>query len=171
MFTFNPLVYEQDELSRIFWQRYAIANTEATNTVLDDPIKDWDTLTLEVFQRLYNDPHPPRLEPILPEHKWATVLHQHFQDQPDFTILTQKCFNDVAASGVATTTIANHLKHHIPKPESPLKDVEELRHQARQKQTQLQQTADPGEKNQLALGKRRSRSLKITPNNWFQKSI
>jgi uncharacterized protein with von Willebrand factor type A (vWA) domain len=150
MFTFNPLVYQQDELSKIFWQRYAIANTEATNTVLDDPIKDWDTFTLEVFQRLYNDPHPPQLDPILPEHKWATVLHQHFQDQPDFTILTQKCLNDIAASGVATMTIANHLKHHIPKPESPLKDVESLRNQARQKQTQLQETADPGEKNQLA---------------------
>jgi uncharacterized protein with von Willebrand factor type A (vWA) domain len=150
MFTFNPLVYQQDELSKIFWQRYAIANTEATNTVLDDPIKDWDTFTLEVFQRLYNDPHPPQLDPILPEHKWVTVLHQHFQDQPDFHILTQKCFNDVAASGVATMTIANHLKHHIPKPSSPLKDVESIRNQARIKQTQLQQTADPDEKNQLA---------------------
>ncbi|WP_413167763.1 hypothetical protein ACL6C3_13810 [Capilliphycus salinus ALCB114379] len=149
MFTFNPLVYQQDELSKIFWQRYAIANTEATNTVLDDPIKDWDTFTLEVFQRLYNDPHPPRLDPILPEHKWATVLHQHFQDQPDFTILTQKCFNDVAASGIATMTIANHLKHHIPKPSSPLKDVESIRHQARQKQTQLQQTTDPKSLEQL----------------------
>lgn len=86
----------------------------------------------EVFHRMYYDFDPSFKNVIAPEHQWAKSLHDALSQNERLRGLAFRHSGNPVAAGLATVDVVDVLLKQLPEPESPIKDLSELRRQARQ---------------------------------------
>jgi uncharacterized protein with von Willebrand factor type A (vWA) domain len=127
----KPLVFEVSDISRGFFTDFVRKHQDAERIFesCDQRIFNLRRLSLEVFHRLFREPHPKMPDPAMvpPENRWALTLHQKLTDQPEFDILLDQTDSDYMAAGMATMSFMENIARALPASLAPTADPAVLR--------------------------------------------
>ncbi len=127
----RPLVCEISDISRGFFTDFIRRNQDSVRIfdACDQRVFNLKRLSLEVFHRLFREPHPKMPDPqaIAPENRWALTLHQRLTDQPEFDLLLEHTDSDFMAAGLATMTFMDAVAASLPTPRVKASDPAQLR--------------------------------------------
>lgn len=131
----KPLVYEISDISRGFFNDFVRKNQDAERIFesCDRRVFNLRRLSLEVFHRLFREPHPAMPGPgtVPPENRWALTMHQRLSDQPEFDILLDRTDSNFMAAGMATMSFMESVAALLPAPRVRASDPAQLREEIR----------------------------------------
>lgn len=152
------LIYKTSEWSDLLWNDHIAQSTTAQQLIRDGMNRqgEFPEFANDVHAALYLR-HQPPFEDNAPQ--WANELLNQAQAIPEYKTLKAKCNNDGFAAGIATETLLDAIKAHIPKEDkkhdssNPMassgdnsqmrQDIRQALRSARDAVTEAEQTLEP----------------------------
>lgn len=127
----EPISIDTSPAARMFWLNF-VREYQPKLEMGKSKLSALPQFAAEIFHRMYYDFEPIFKNAIAPENQWAKSLHDALSENDRLQGLAFACSGNPVAAGLATVDVVAELLKQLPKPDAPIKDLDELRRQARQ---------------------------------------